>query len=91
MDKPDAPCSPRQPSWRRVAAEVAALAAAGGRLDPGGYACGEADPKADPPINTTTAGLAWEWMEDWLNVNEGKSGNTVPKQYRLGQFAGGKA
>lgn len=31
-------------------------------------------------INTTTAGLAWEWMEDWLNVKEGKSGNAVPKQ-----------
>ena len=32
------------------------------------------------------AGAAWEWMEEWLDVKEGKSGNTMPKQYRLGQF-----
>jgi hypothetical protein len=25
-------------------------------------------------------------MEEWLDVKEGKSGNTMPKQYRLGQF-----
>lgn len=35
------------------------------------------------------AGLAWEWMEDWLKVQEGKSGGQMPKQYRLGQFKGG--
>jgi len=28
-------------------------------------------------------------MEDWLKVQEGKSGGQMPKQYRLGQFKGG--
>lgn len=37
----------------------------------------------------SAAGLAWEWMEDWLKVQEGKSGGQMPKQYRLGQFKGG--
>ena len=49
-------------------------------------AMGCAKPEQDIGINTTFAGAAWEWMEDWLDVKEGASGNTVPKQYRNGQF-----
>ena len=37
-------------------------------------------------LPSLSAGAAWEWMEEWLDVKEGKSGNTMPKQYRLGQF-----
>ena len=42
-----------------------------------------------PLLPCAPAGLAWEWMEDWLKVQEGKSGGQMPKQYRLGQFKGG--
>lgn len=48
-------------------------------------------PATDIPINTTTAGAAWEWMEAWLDVDRGQQHNTVPKQYRMGQFKGGAA
>ena len=40
----------------------------------------------DRPRPPPRAGLAWEWMEEALGVNQGQQGNTMPKQYRQGQF-----
>ncbi|KAI7843139.1 hypothetical protein COHA_003310 [Chlorella ohadii] len=82
----EATCTPRLQHWKNAALTYAALEG-GQPLDLSGMEC--ALPKPDIDINTTTAGLAWEWMEDWLKVQEGKSGGQMPKQYRLGQFKGG--
>ncbi|EFN55566.1 hypothetical protein CHLNCDRAFT_134048 [Chlorella variabilis] len=76
-------CTPRLAHWKESALTVAALEA-GQPIDVKAMGC--AKPEQDIGINTTFAGAAWEWMEDWLDVKEGASGNTVPKQYRNGQF-----
>jgi hypothetical protein len=76
-------CTPRLAHWRESALTYAALAG-GAPIDLQGMECTK--PEKDVQVNTTFAGAAWEWMEDWLNVKEGDSGNTVPKQYRSGQF-----
>ncbi|KAL4430583.1 hypothetical protein ABPG77_005823 [Micractinium sp. CCAP 211/92] len=76
-------CTPRLSHWRESALTVAALQG-GQPLDLGGMDC--VRPKNDIDINTTFAGAAWEWMEDWLDVKEGQSGGQMPKQYRMGQF-----
>ncbi|KAI3425963.1 hypothetical protein D9Q98_007933 [Chlorella vulgaris] len=81
-------CTPRLAHWKQSAVTYAALAG-GAPIDLEGMSCSK--PAKDIQINTTFAGAAWEWMEDWLNVKEGASGNTVPKQYRNGQFKEGDA
>ena len=79
-------CTPRLAHWRDAALTHAALAG-GQAIDTAAMGCTR--PAKDVEANTTYAGLAWEWMEDWLNVHEGSSGGNIPKQYRLGQFKQG--
>lgn len=79
-------CTPRLAHWKDSALTVAALEG-GQPLDLKGMEC--VTPQHDVDINTTFAGAAWEWMEDWLDVKEGQSGGTMPKQYRQGQFKEG--
>lgn len=76
-------CTPRLAHWRNSAKTYEAMKD-GQPIDVKGMDC--IKPEKDVEANTTFAGAAWEWMEDWLNVKEGSSGNTVPKQYRSGQF-----
>ena len=84
--KEEPACTPRLAHWRDAALTHAALAG-GQPIDTAAMGC--ARPAKDVQANTTYAGLAWEWMEDWLNVHEGSSGGNIPKQYRLGQFKQG--